>query len=160
MTREDAIKTLKELWRETNDPWYEEVYNMAINALEADRKDEPQTIYYPQVDGITPSVIVKNEPQICSVSGRPYTDCCNCEYFKCIADEPQTYGYMTTEQTTDYRKMLDNVQHEVYGNIFEDEPQIIIGERFPSYITENNAQVLDGWQANPRTSTTAVENES
>ena len=43
MTREDAIKTLKELWRETNDPWYEEVYNMAINALEADRKTEPQT---------------------------------------------------------------------------------------------------------------------
>ena len=35
MTREDAIKTLKELWRETNDPWYEEVYNMAIKALEA-----------------------------------------------------------------------------------------------------------------------------
>ena len=44
MTREDAIKTLKELWRETNDPWYEKVYNMAINALEADRKTEPQTI--------------------------------------------------------------------------------------------------------------------
>ena len=42
MTKEDAIKTLKELWRETNDPWYEEVYNMAINALEADRKTEPQ----------------------------------------------------------------------------------------------------------------------
>ena len=41
MKREDAIKTLKELWRETNDPWYEEVYNMAINALEADRKTEP-----------------------------------------------------------------------------------------------------------------------
>lgn len=38
MTKEDAIKTLKELWRETYDPWYEEVYNMAINALEADRK--------------------------------------------------------------------------------------------------------------------------
>lgn len=43
MTREDAIKTLKELWRETNDPWYEEVYNMAINELEADRKTETQT---------------------------------------------------------------------------------------------------------------------
>ena len=42
MTREDAIKTLKELRRETNDIWYEEVYNMAINALEADYKIEPQ----------------------------------------------------------------------------------------------------------------------
>ena len=40
MKREDAIKTLKELWRETNDPWYEEVYEMAINALDADRKTE------------------------------------------------------------------------------------------------------------------------
>ena len=35
MTREDAIKTLRELWRETNDTWYEEVYNMAIEALQA-----------------------------------------------------------------------------------------------------------------------------
>ena len=43
MTREDAIKTLKELRRETNDTWYEEVYNIAINALEADRKTESQT---------------------------------------------------------------------------------------------------------------------
>ena len=43
MTKEDAIKTLKELWRETNDTWYEEVYKMAINALEADRKTEPKT---------------------------------------------------------------------------------------------------------------------
>ena len=35
MTRKDAIKTLRELWRETNNPWYEEVYNMAIEALQA-----------------------------------------------------------------------------------------------------------------------------
>ena len=50
MTREDAIKTLKELWRETNDPWYEEVYNMAINALEADRKTEPIEVYNGNAD--------------------------------------------------------------------------------------------------------------
>ena len=36
MTREKAIKTLQELWRETNDQWYEEVYNMAIEALQTD----------------------------------------------------------------------------------------------------------------------------
>ena len=102
----------------------------------------------------------KDEPQTCSVNGRPYSECADCEYFRCTADEPQTYRYMTAEQTADYRKMLDNAEHKVYGNVFENEPQIIIGERFPSYITENNAQVLDGWQANPRTSTTAVENES
>ena len=50
MKREDAIKTLKELWRETNDPWYEEVYNMAINALETDRKDEPTISKMEQVE--------------------------------------------------------------------------------------------------------------
>lgn len=33
MTREEAIKTLHELWRETNDSWYEEVFRMAIEAL-------------------------------------------------------------------------------------------------------------------------------
>lgn len=34
MTKKEAIKTLRELWRETNDSWYEEAYNMAIEALE------------------------------------------------------------------------------------------------------------------------------
>lgn len=36
MNKEVAIKTLRELWRETNDSWYEEVYKMAIEALSAD----------------------------------------------------------------------------------------------------------------------------
>lgn len=36
--------------------------------------------------------------------------------------EPQMDGYMTAEQTGDYRKMLDKAEHKVYGNI-EDEPQ-------------------------------------
>lgn len=31
----------------------------------------------------------QTEPQTCSVNGRPY-DCGNCEYHKCMADEPQT----------------------------------------------------------------------
>ena len=71
MRIEDAIKTLKELWRETNDPWYEEVYNMAINALEADRKTEPQKkevewvynkrerLWYPYLNG---ELLFKDEP--------------------------------------------------------------------------------------------------
>ena len=33
MTREEAIKTLHELWRETNDSWYEEAFRMAVEAL-------------------------------------------------------------------------------------------------------------------------------
>lgn len=36
VTNEEAIKILKELWRETNDQWYEETYAMAIKALSAD----------------------------------------------------------------------------------------------------------------------------
>ena len=45
MTREEAIKTLRELWRETNDHWYEETYSMAIEALEQmPSADVPQWI--------------------------------------------------------------------------------------------------------------------
>lgn len=33
MIMEEAIKTLRELWRETNDSWYEEVYKVAIEAI-------------------------------------------------------------------------------------------------------------------------------
>lgn len=36
MTKKEAIKTLRELWRETNDSWYENVYDMAIEALQTD----------------------------------------------------------------------------------------------------------------------------
>ena len=32
----------------------------------------------------------KDEPQTCSVNGRPYSECGSCEHFKCTADEPQT----------------------------------------------------------------------
>lgn len=43
MTREEAIKTLRELWRETNDSWYEEAYDMAIEALQFADKS-PRTV--------------------------------------------------------------------------------------------------------------------
>ena len=42
MKREEAIKTLRELWRETNDSWYEEVYDMAIEALTQDSRKVTQ----------------------------------------------------------------------------------------------------------------------
>ena len=35
MNNQEAIKTLRELCRETNDSWYEEVYDKAIYALQA-----------------------------------------------------------------------------------------------------------------------------
>ena len=31
----------------------------------------------------------KDEPQTCSVNGRPYTECSACEHFRCMVDEPQ-----------------------------------------------------------------------
>ena len=47
-----------------------------------DRKDEPTISKMEQVE---------DEPQTCSVNGRPY-DCGNCEYHKCTADEPHIVG--------------------------------------------------------------------
>ena len=48
----------------------------------------------------------KTEPQTCSVNGRPYSDCGNCEYFRCTADEPQTdYG--------DYERAVEQMQHDM-----------------------------------------------
>lgn len=68
-----------------------------LEVVEADRKTEPQTC----------------DDCIWSV----------CNYNKVFEDKPQTDGYMTAEQTADYHKMLDNAEHKVCGNIFEDEPQ-------------------------------------
>ena len=78
----------------------------------ADRKTEPQTCedckhWNDTEDGCadrhgcrattedcstvpTSSKMEQVQPQTCSVNSRPYTDCCNCEHFRCTADEPQT----------------------------------------------------------------------
>lgn len=32
----------------------------------------------------------KTEPRTCSVNGRPYIECSDCEHFRCMADDPQT----------------------------------------------------------------------
>ena len=63
-------------------------------------KHEPQTMYYPQVDGITPSVIAKDEPQTYVINPQEPTNddkCFECDdFFTCggqcnkIEDEPQT----------------------------------------------------------------------
>ena len=75
-------------------------WNDALDAVQNGKfhiaeQTEPQTMYYPQVDGITPSVIVKTEPQI---EKCPFDDSLPCEwvcteYGKCKykpKDEPQT----------------------------------------------------------------------
>lgn len=41
----------------------------------------------------------KDEPQICSVTGRPYSECGSCEHFKCTADEPQTETQTETQNS-------------------------------------------------------------
>ena len=146
MINADAIKWLENLKKDIGNPahqslWHYEQALTEIIDLLADRKTENSSenpnncetcrfeLYCPEMcEGCCEwdsHYEPKDEPQTCSVSGRPYTDCCNCEYFKCTADEPQTYGYMTTEQTADYRKMLNNIKHKVYGNVFENEPQTL-----------------------------------
>ena len=60
--------------------------DMAIEALE---QTEPQTCDDCIWSICNYNKAFENEPQTCSVNGRPY-DCGNCEYHKCTADVPQT----------------------------------------------------------------------
>ena len=66
-------------------------------------KDESQTCqecehWDDTEDGCADRHGCKTESQTCSVNGRPYSECGNCEHFRCTADEPQT------EVTTDCRQ--------------------------------------------------------
>ena len=104
---------------------YEELGLKELKELiEADRKTEPTISKMEQVDKdinvrgkweTPPKFEHKGEITTC-VS----VPACLLE----IEDEPQTDGYMTAEQTEDYRKMLDKAERKVYGNI-EDEPHIV-----------------------------------
>ena len=72
--------------------WYDtkvltKAVRLILEELTADRKTEPQTELKGSKRLVKGST---DEPQTCSVNGRPYTDCCNCEHFRCTADEPQT----------------------------------------------------------------------
>ena len=66
-----------------------------IKSMMADRKTEnssekPNNSTISKMEQVDKDINVrsKDEPQTCSVNGRPY-DCGNCEYFRCTADEPQ-----------------------------------------------------------------------
>ena len=91
-----------EVWEQyiTNDAFY------CACGVNADRKTEPTCSKMEQVDKDI-NVRSKDEPQTCSVNGRPY-DCGKCEYFRCTADEPQTEVVMPYERMrglyTGYRK--------------------------------------------------------
>ena len=79
---------------ELTDECIDKIAEAVVQKLRAEQT-EPQTMYYPQVDGITPSVIVKTEPQI---EKCPFDDSLPCgwvctEYGKCKykpKTEPQT----------------------------------------------------------------------
>jgi hypothetical protein len=58
----------------------------------------------------------KDEPQTCSVNGRPYSDCSSCEHFRCTADEPQTnkeivldpsFAELSDEQFVEAMKLIE-----------------------------------------------------
>lgn len=68
----------------------------------------------------------------------------------------------TAEERKAVAEYIESISVPTGVNIFDlmGEPQSIIGESFPSYITEDRTtQMLDGWQTNPRTSTTADRKE-
>lgn len=70
MTNQEAIKTLRELWRETNDSWYEEVYVMAISALEKQIPKKPVMGY--AFGGKIREVIKRTDPE----RAESKTECC------------------------------------------------------------------------------------
>ena len=77
MNKNEAIKTLKELWRETNDQWYEETYTMAIEALSAEAVQGEWG--HMVADGEDGSHWYEYECSHCGeVVLRPYNFCPNC----------------------------------------------------------------------------------
>ena len=64
-------------------------YETGMGTLKCDNCSEYGSFKCTKCDGEMYYKYDKDEPQTCSVNGRPY-DCGNCEYHKCTADEPQT----------------------------------------------------------------------
>lgn len=102
-------KDVVEMDSRANVCWYDtkvltKAVRLILGELTADRKTE-----------LNCSEIPNNcEPQTCSVNGRPYSECADCEYFKCTADEPQT----------EYDKYREKIRpHDPHKYGFEDEPQ-------------------------------------
>ena len=62
----------------------------STTAIEDEPKTEPQTCDDCIWSVCNYNKAFEDEPQTCSVSGRPYSECADCEHFRCTADEPQT----------------------------------------------------------------------
>ena len=75
----------------------------------------------------------EDESQTCSVNGRPYSECSDCEHFRCTADEPQT------ETSTNNSIISEKLQ-------LKDEPQT---EYSIGYYTPTNAEILKALEDEP-----------
>ena len=54
------------------------------------REVEYHNKYHPDdIWEVRKCVILEDEPQKCSVNGKPYTECSACKHFRCMVDEPQ-----------------------------------------------------------------------
>lgn len=101
-----SVESVEPMWaKEKHEAFYTFLWNV-INPNEMqdyigmfETKDEPQKWEKPpkfEHKGIqtacvsVPMALIEDEPQTCSVSGRPYSECADCEHFRCTADEPQT----------------------------------------------------------------------
>ena len=86
-------KDVVEMDSRANVCWYDtkvltKAVRLILEELTADRKTE-NCSEKPNNSTISKMEQV-DEPQTCSVNGRPYSECSSCEHFRCTADEPQT----------------------------------------------------------------------
>ena len=83
-----------------------EALQIAIEALRTAKQTKPQIMYYPQVDGITPSVIVKDEPQtkLCRECDDYAGDGMYCASNYIVYDFSTSRGNCESQPTTDCRQ--------------------------------------------------------
>ena len=64
---------------------------MWLDRKTENRSEKPNNSTISKMEQVDKDINVrsKDEPQTCSVSGRPYSECSDCEHFRCTADEPQ-----------------------------------------------------------------------
>ncbi len=92
--------------------WYSEICDSCCgNNNHYEPKDEPTGYNLSPFDKDI-NVRSKDEPQTCSVNGRPYTECSDCEHFKCTADEPQTEEEILREQCRAFMGIVEQTERD------------------------------------------------
>lgn len=74
MTYQEAIKTIRELMRETNDSWYEETYSMAIEALSCSEKPNESDLLTDKEQRIFLAAMGR-ERKVCKQMDDEWRDC-------------------------------------------------------------------------------------